>query len=269
MAAAYVQEIQKQQTHGPYFLGGVCLGGVVAYEMAQQLTTAGESVALVALIDSHMPGKLTYLRQRKEWAEYIDTHLGELLLLRGSARTRYLLRWMANGGVRLWNALGFGERSSLGRATKRLKEAHEAAFLSYRPRPYQGKVVQLMCADGSQRSYEDRRLAWSSVVSSGLEVQIVPGNHLSMVEDPHVGVLAHELEVRLRRADIDTAPFHRGLQAQSGCSDDLFAKGSLQGMPSDTAPGLKPNSSRTRRERPVSFLPSALGGGLGASSGPP
>jgi aspartate racemase len=235
----------------------VCLGGVVAYEMAQQLTTAGEPVALVALIDSFMPGKLTYLHQRNEWAECFDTHLGEILRLRGSSRIRYFLRWMSNGGVRLWDALGFGERSSLGRATKRLREAHKQAVLHYRPRPYQGKVVQLMCAEGSQRSYEDRRLAWSSVVSSGLEVQIVPGNHLSMVEEPHVRVLAKELEIRLRRAGGE----------ESARSNDPFAMGSLTTMSSDIATGVVPDMRRARKERPVPLLPSALSGGLGTASG--
>ena len=52
MAAAYTQEIRKKQPHGPYFLGGYCMGGTVAFEVAQQLQAQGERVALLALFDT-------------------------------------------------------------------------------------------------------------------------------------------------------------------------------------------------------------------------
>ena len=52
MAAAYAKEIRKKQPRGPYFLGGYCMGGTVAYEIAQQLHAQGERVALLALFDT-------------------------------------------------------------------------------------------------------------------------------------------------------------------------------------------------------------------------
>jgi FkbH-like protein len=52
MAACYVKELRAFQAHGPYRLGGYCFGGNVAYEMARQLRSAGEQVALLALLDS-------------------------------------------------------------------------------------------------------------------------------------------------------------------------------------------------------------------------
>jgi thioesterase domain-containing protein len=55
MAAHYVREIRRIRPHGPYLLGGQCIGGLVAYEMARQLEARGEKVALVALLDSGGP----------------------------------------------------------------------------------------------------------------------------------------------------------------------------------------------------------------------
>src|SRR5262249_16211528 len=55
MAAAYIAEIRSVQPEGPYFLGGFCFGGVVALEAAQQLSAAGQEVALVAMIQSIHP----------------------------------------------------------------------------------------------------------------------------------------------------------------------------------------------------------------------
>jgi amino acid adenylation domain-containing protein len=199
MAEAYIQEIRTKQTHGPYHLSGVCLGGVLAYEMAQQLCAVGEEVALVALIDSFVPGELRLLHERSSLTEYLDRHLGETLLRRGAARLKYLAKWAANGGVLLSRALGWQEDSSLARATRRVAEANTRAIMAYKPNPYAGKLVQFMCSDGAYRSYEDRRLAWSTLATEGLEVHVVPGDHLTMVEEPNVRTLAQELQHCLDR----------------------------------------------------------------------
>ncbi len=56
MASFYVEEIRRKQPYGPYLLGGMCAGGVIAYEMASQLIRSGESVELVAMLDAVVPG---------------------------------------------------------------------------------------------------------------------------------------------------------------------------------------------------------------------
>ncbi len=55
MASDYVEEIRRVQPDGPYVLGGFCLGGAVAFEMAGQLDAAGEQVAAIVLIDPRFP----------------------------------------------------------------------------------------------------------------------------------------------------------------------------------------------------------------------
>ena len=199
MAAAYLAEIRKKQPHGPYYLGGICLGGVVAYEMAQQLRASGDEVALLALMDSFVPGKPQYLRTRSHLTEYLDRHLGETLMRRGPARLKYLARWTVNGGVLLSRALGWRDKSSIARATRHVAEVQTRAVFAYEPKPYAGKITQFMCSDGAYRSYEDRRLAWSTLGSGGFEIHIVPGDHLTMVEEPHVGTLAGQLQLCLDR----------------------------------------------------------------------
>ena len=51
VAARYIEEIRQVQPHGPYMLGGYCLGGTLALEMARQLIKSGESIGLLALIE--------------------------------------------------------------------------------------------------------------------------------------------------------------------------------------------------------------------------
>lgn len=205
IASAYLGEIRKKRPHGPYYLGGICIGGIVAYEIAQRLRAAGEEVRFLALIDSFLPGELRYLHPQSKLTEYLDCHLGELLLLSGVARLKYLARWIGNGFVRLGWALGIRSHASVARTMRRVAEANIQAIDAYSPRPYPGKITQFLCSDAPQRSYEDRRLAWSSLTPNGLEIHVVPGDHLSMVEEPNVRVLARELQACLGRADGEIA----------------------------------------------------------------
>src|SRR5205085_7620154 len=55
MAACYLKEVFAAQPRGPYFLGGYSFGGVVAFEMAQQLSARGEEVSLLAIVDEEAP----------------------------------------------------------------------------------------------------------------------------------------------------------------------------------------------------------------------
>jgi acyl carrier protein len=56
LAAYFVREMRAVQPRGPYFLGGSSYGGIVVFEMAQQLVRAGEEVGLLALFDTRAPG---------------------------------------------------------------------------------------------------------------------------------------------------------------------------------------------------------------------
>src|SRR5215469_7547862 len=51
MAAHYLSEIRTVQPHGPYFLGGYCFGGILSFEIAQQLREEGQEVALLVLLN--------------------------------------------------------------------------------------------------------------------------------------------------------------------------------------------------------------------------
>jgi hypothetical protein len=65
MAAEYIREIRRVQPEGPYTVGGGCVGGIVAFEMAQQLRRAGQEVRPLVLIDSFIP----------RWSRYMRTEL--------------------------------------------------------------------------------------------------------------------------------------------------------------------------------------------------
>src|SRR5262249_30812166 len=64
MATHYIKEILTVQPNGPYFLLGASFGGLVVYEMAQQLIAMGEKVALLVLFDTYFPILTHYQRLR-------------------------------------------------------------------------------------------------------------------------------------------------------------------------------------------------------------
>ena len=216
MAAAYIAAIRARYPQGPYDLGGVCLGGVVAFEMAQQLRAAGEEVGLLVLIDCFMPGPVEYLHVRPVLTQYLDGHLGQLLLLPPAAKLKCVAKWAVNGFIRLASTVGaFRCNDSLSRATRRVMRANTSAVIAYRPEPYAGKITQFVCSDATLRAYEDRRLAWDSVAADGLEVHVVSGDHLSMLEEPHVRTMARKLQSCLARAESRTPSAADGSRVNS------------------------------------------------------
>jgi thioesterase domain-containing protein/acyl carrier protein len=195
MAAVYLREIRLCRPHGPYHLAGSCLGGVVAFEIAQQLIAAGEQVELLLLIDAFMPGPLQYLHKRPYLVEQVDQYAGEFLLSPFAA----LKRWLQESAVRITVRVR-GNSSSV-RPAHPLRQITRRAEAEYRPRPYSGKITLLICSDASCRAYEDRRLAWSSVAAGGFEVYVVPGNHSTMEQEPNIQVIGEQLQRCFDRLD--------------------------------------------------------------------
>jgi len=55
MAEEYITKLKAVQPKGPYIVGGECVGGIVAYEMARQLLEQGDAVQSLILMDTHFP----------------------------------------------------------------------------------------------------------------------------------------------------------------------------------------------------------------------
>jgi amino acid adenylation domain-containing protein len=210
MAALYIKEIRASQPHGPYHLLGASFGGLVIYEMAQQLLAQNEEVALLAMLNTNCP---VYTLARK-----IRCHLGHLRE-RGPKRyaseaakgvKRRLIGQVAetNNGSGKSNALDLeiqkvlandsGVDESLVRTVTAILSAEEA----YVPaQNYRGKIT-FFWAREAKRDFEDNRLGWRRVAAGGFDVHVVPGNHTSMREEPNVKVLAQELKCCLDGARV-------------------------------------------------------------------
>jgi aspartate racemase len=193
MAAHYLGEIRALQPEGPYFLGGMCFGAIVAFEMAQQLHRQGQQVALLAILDTWSPSQnsLAYYARR------VVHHWQRKQLLSVLAKKfDYLLR-----GIKL-SARAYTPEDVLDKRVQQVSEVHRVARNAYRAQVYPGKITLFLCDAGA---VEDRRADWAKSTTEQLEVHMVSGRHahepgISYIREPHVRVLAEKLKACLERA---------------------------------------------------------------------
>lgn len=191
--------LREAQPHGPYILAGHSIGGHIAFEVATRLEAAGESVLLVALLDP--PAPHTLRRRGRMVARVLDvTGWGAEPRRRGAARA---LLTAAAG------AAGLGRRSEddavydgnweTGGALSAWMQHLFAIEREFRPRRYRGRVAVYTTADGT-RFTGSRTLGWQRYVGEPIAVRRVPGDHVSMLLEPHVEVLAETVDADVREA---------------------------------------------------------------------
>jgi amino acid adenylation domain-containing protein/non-ribosomal peptide synthase protein (TIGR01720 family) len=99
LATMYIEIIKRIQPDGPYYLGGWCLGGTVAYEMARQLTLAGESVDKLIMLDSHIiESKELQKKILKSSGAHFREYLSTAPLFEGIRKKGLLERYLENAG---------------------------------------------------------------------------------------------------------------------------------------------------------------------------
>jgi alkylation response protein AidB-like acyl-CoA dehydrogenase/thioesterase domain-containing protein/acyl carrier protein len=213
MAARYLKEIRTLQPVGPYFLAGESFGGLVAFEMAQQLRSQGEKVGLLALFDTEAPGALKELPR----TERVSRHLKNLVqkgptyaLEKVGRRIDSSQKELVSIISKKYGKVDQGSKPSLQRyftevATLDIRQQiREQAASNYVPHPYPGKVVLFRAMDRSGfEAYSDSQWGWGSLAAGGLEVHHVPGDHIGILKEPHVRVLATNLRACLERAQVD------------------------------------------------------------------
>ncbi len=119
MAAFYLERVREVCPEGPYLLGGLCAGGVIAFEMALQLRADGQAVGLVALMDSADARAETkpYLNVRRRWARFVAS-------LRGKPASRPHVGGESMPGPSTAN--GHVPKPSGGRATRLVRKGGQA-----------------------------------------------------------------------------------------------------------------------------------------------
>ncbi len=176
IARFFLSELKQARPTGPYLLCGYSFGGIVAYEMAQQLLAQGDEVPFLGVIDAYSP---TLHGQAIASDEKVYAPI-----------KKAVLRMLVSRALR-----------NDGTVPERLRNFHiidtyDRAALAYAPRPYPGRITVFK----AQGSWGPKEMGWEKLALGGLEVRPVPGDHYDLIKEPHVSALANEVRIALERS---------------------------------------------------------------------
>jgi thioesterase domain-containing protein len=215
MARSYLEAVKARQPDGPYYLGGYCFGGNVAYEMARQLRMQGQEVALVVLIDSAPANAgyeaVTWWRPGFAWrfAWNLRYWLADFIGLEAKDRSRFFGRKLRSLGRKLRRLFGFEtgvarfdleeviDLRNFSEHELKLWQKHLEALIAHVERPYAGRVALLRTRGQPLFCSLEEDFCWGKLVRGDVLVRRIPGSHENIFMAPNVQVLASELAVLL------------------------------------------------------------------------
>jgi len=163
MASDYIKEIRTLQPSGPYLLGGECIGGVVAFEMARQLVAVGQKVGLLILIDTQYP---SHVHQIRYFLKRVTVKIQKL------KRIPYHLTKLLQLNSRELQLYTFDKVQTAKEVF--VEQNYATVLMRYKPRPYIGRMTLLVNEDYYQKN---PAIGWDHVAAGGLEIHQVPGDH--------------------------------------------------------------------------------------------
>jgi thioesterase domain-containing protein len=209
MAARYLLDLRTLQPKGPYHLGGYCFGGYVAYEMARQLHIAGETTALLLLIDSAAPNG-EYERIKWWRPGFLPRFLGnafysghDLWRIKPAERRDLMKRkWtvLKRSLTRRLRRLPSGidveefiDTSQFPEDELKLWQVHLCAGDEYVPKPYPGRVTLLRTRRQPFLCSFDPQYGWGDLAEQGVDIRLIPGSHENIFVEPDVTTLAAQV----------------------------------------------------------------------------
>jgi amino acid adenylation domain-containing protein len=190
MAADYVNQVRTVQPNGPYYLGGYSFGGLVAFEMAQQLTEQGQKIALLVVIDPVSPMNGFFTDRTYPSSISQSSYLRIYQTLRNLVSLGSEEKRPSMSGAIRWRVAEIRRKSTFllcnlhlaisGRIPEPLRmfyffEIGRAAIRKYMPKHYCGRIVFLKAEKSSS--------GWNGLAAEEMDVHEIPGKHLDLLRD--------------------------------------------------------------------------------------
>jgi thioesterase domain-containing protein/acyl carrier protein len=192
MASTFNEQMLTTQPQGPYYLLGLCYGGNVAFEMAQQLLKDGHEVAFLVILDSN------FAPTKRRTTAYYVYKLRQFINTRIMRRDRPVSELILRRSR--WENL---DNDPIKQRIYNVFTANIQARLSYTSPPYPGKIIKFSTMWGVA---EHATKQWRKMTTKGLENHKVPGVHsrrnpddTGMMDEPNVQVLATKLQECLEK----------------------------------------------------------------------
>lgn len=211
MASLYLKEIRRVQPTGPYFLGGYCMGGTIAYEVAQRLQEQGQKVALLALFDttdwSKIP-RLSFWNTSYINCEKFMFHVANFFRLDPEGRSKFFSEKVQalRNRIPVWRGVVRSkfDKSVAGTTSEsvilaKIWQGNDHACLEYQPKPYPGVLTDFRPM--KQYTLFDRQDAkWDKLALGGQNVVVLPVYPAGMLVEPFVRHLALALRTSINAA---------------------------------------------------------------------
>jgi phthiocerol/phenolphthiocerol synthesis type-I polyketide synthase E len=214
VASEYLREIQTIQPHGPYLLGGYCLGGTIALELAQQLKAKGEEVDLVAMIEIYNVKTMTWpqplmLRVYNDFLNLIF-HFRNFMAAEKNSKldffneklTVQLNRMKVSfkiGLARLFRTLNKKE-AKLKYHHIRIDKAFDHALEQYDPYPYEGRI-DMFVSKHRYAGFTDTLYGFGHIALNGVFVHEIDCYPRGTLAEPYVKELASHIHKTIKELD--------------------------------------------------------------------
>ncbi|OKH41541.1 hypothetical protein NIES2101_34185 [Calothrix sp. HK-06] len=215
MASRYIEEIQAIQPEGPYFLCGHSFGGIVAFEIAQQLNIKGHKIALLALLDAvnpHVfkaPPILLNFHNYHTFITWFNFHINNFFNLGIKKQLIYLrerFKWHLRVGklsifYRLY--LRFWQQNFPLLNLLNIERANNKAMKNYVPQIFPGQLSLFTSSQVYLGFNHDDKLGWSELITNRIDLYNISGSHTEMMQEPNVQSLAEKFQYCLERSQKD------------------------------------------------------------------
>lgn len=205
VAAIHLAQVRAIQPSGPYLLAGWSFGGVLAYELAQQLLAAGERVAFLGLIDANpvrdpILGSLTRETPHFELLTGLLADLEHRQALGEAAGD--LSQFMSEPSLRglLGDAIPEGVTAAHLQKNLLITRDNVWAAMNYRACPYAGPIDLFQAAASAPALQESLAAELKQLSQGPLRLHLVAGDHNSILRAPLVEALASAMDSALQTA---------------------------------------------------------------------
>jgi amino acid adenylation domain-containing protein len=188
-AVEYIHEMRRRQPEGPYFLTAFCHGAHIAFEMARELTAAGQEVALLGMLDVWALENTSI-----KWLFFTHRIFESLAaVLKPHNASKFVEKFKRVFSGALQRPLDAAANSD---QTRGRWEVYWPGP-DFKPKAYSGKITVFRVRRQQIYRIRDRKMGWGDRALGGAEVVEIPGSHTTFLREPHVKVLAQELRSRI------------------------------------------------------------------------
>ncbi|HLT33963.1 MAG TPA: amino acid adenylation domain-containing protein, partial [Aquaticitalea sp.] len=206
MAAHYISEIVASNPKGPYILAGYSFGGIIAFEMAQQMKAQNRDVKTVVLLDSYLYPVYCHSNPIRKKIVYAKYSIGMVLFMTrimfsSKENFRRRLRIMGESLDKMYLRIKYGKEKQHEMTHSwpyKLDQMHHLAMSRYHISPADMQVDLFKVEkDDVYYAHDTNLLGWDHVALRGVNKHIIPGNHIDMLSPPNDKELGRILQTML------------------------------------------------------------------------